>query len=138
VAKDSNKFYGADHQALMAADKKKKQAKKPKKKIKVSPGKSYYSSKSLRDGFEQTLPAAQSSEQTKKRSPLGKNSPRAALLEAVQDIQDLFRGDEGKVGSRMAKEVAKQEVVRKSKGGMVKPRGVGQASGGWGKAMRSR
>lgn len=138
MAKDSDKYYGADHRSLLAAHRKQKAAKKPKKKIKVSPGKPYYSSKSLRDGFEQTLPAAQSSEQTKKRSPLGKNSPRAALLEAVQDLQDLFRDDEGKVGSRMAKEVAKQEVVRKSKGGMVKPRGVGQASGGWGKAMRSR
>jgi hypothetical protein len=108
------------------------------KKIKVSPGKPYYSSKSLKDAFEETFPAALSSEEAKKYSPLGKNSIKAAIMESVQDLQDMFRDSEGSAGSRMAKEVAKQEIVRKSKGGMVKPQGVGQASSGWGKAMKGK
>ena len=65
----------------------------------VSPGKPYYSSKALKKGFEETLPAALISEETKKRSPLGK-----ASIEG----RNVFRGKEGKRGSRFAKKLAKK------------------------------
>jgi len=74
----------------------------------VSPGKPYYSSKALKKGFEETLPAALISEETKKRSPLGKYSPRATVLDVAIEGRNVFRGKEGKRGSRFAKKLAKK------------------------------
>ena len=74
----------------------------------VSPGKPYYSSEALKKGFEETLPAALISEETKKRSPLGKYSPRAAVLDVTTKVMDLPRDKEGKRGSRLARKTAKK------------------------------
>ena len=100
----------------------KKKAPKPKtqtrkKEIVVTPGKPYYSSKSLRKGFEQRLPSADMSAQLRQTSPLGRMSPRAAVLDVTAKAMDLFRGAEGKVGSRHAENVA--EYMNKNDGGMA-------------------
>jgi len=100
----------------------KKKAPKPKtqtkkKEIVVTPGKPYYSSKSLREGFEQRLPSADMSAQLRQTSPLGRMSPRAAVLDVSAKAMDLFRGAEGKVGSRHAENVA--EYMNKNDGGMA-------------------
>jgi hypothetical protein len=118
------------------------------KNIKVMPGEPYYSSKELRGGFEQTLPAATSSAQFRE-GPLGALSPRAAIQDTVTRGMDLFRGEEGKRGSRLARKVAgevenqkakkkkkKKKPVKKNMGGMMryghggKVRGYGKARGG--------
>jgi hypothetical protein len=99
----------------------KKKAPKPKtrkKEIVVTPGKPYYSSKSLRKGFEQRLPSADMSAQLRQTSPLGRASPRAAVLDVSAKAMDLFRSDEGKVGSRHAEKVA-DEYLKKNDGGMA-------------------
>ena len=44
----------------------------------------------------------------KKRSPLGKASPRAAILDVTTKGADLFRDKEGKRGSRFARKTAKK------------------------------
>ena len=100
-----------------------KKAPKPKtqtkkKEIVVTPGKPYYSSKSMRKGFEQRLPSADMSAQLRQTSPLGRASPRAAVLDVSAKAMDLFRSDEGKVGSRHAKKVA-AEYLKKNDGGMA-------------------
>ena len=100
-----------------------KKAPKPKtqtkkKEIVVTPGKPYYSSKSLRKGFEQRLPSADMSAQLRQTSPLGRASPRAAVQDAVAGVMDLFRSDEGKVRSRHAEKVA-DEYLKKNDGGMA-------------------
>ena len=94
-----------------------KKAPKPKR-IVVTPGKPYYSSKSLRKGFEQRLPSADMSAQLRQTSPLGRASPRAAVLDVSAKAMDLFRSDEGKVGSRHAENVAKK-YLEKNDGGMA-------------------
>jgi len=85
---------------------------------KVTPGKPYYSSEELRRGFEQTLPAATSSAQLRE-GPLGALSPRAAIQDTVTRGMDLFRGEEGKRGSQLARKVAgeveNREVKKKKK-----------------------
>ena len=116
-----------------------------KKNIKVMPGKPYYSSKELGDGFKGTLPAATSSAQFREKSPLGALSPRAAIQDVATRGMDLFRGEEGKRGSRLARKVAKAKVenkkkkkkpVKKNMGGMMNyskgggVRGYGMAKGG--------
>ena len=88
--------------------KKKPYSNPPREVITVSPGKPYYSSKSLEKGFKETLPAAIISEETKKRSPLGKASPRAAVLDVTTKGADVFRDEEGKRGSRLARKTAKK------------------------------
>jgi hypothetical protein len=100
----------------------KKKAPKPKtqtrkKEIVVTPGKPYYSSKSLRKGFEQRLPSADMSAQLRQTSPLGRMSPRAAVLDVTAKAMDLFRGAEGKRGARHAENVA--EYMNKNDGGMA-------------------
>ena len=80
----------------------------PPREVVVSPGRPYYSSKSLKKGFKETLPAAIISEETKKRSPLGKASPRAAILDVTTKGADLFRDKEGKRGSSFARKTAKK------------------------------
>ena len=97
-----------------------KKAPKPKKKkIKVTSSKPYYSSKSLRKGFEQRLPSAVMSAQLRQTSPVGRMSPRAGVQDAVAGVMDLFRSDEGKVGSRQAEKVA-DEYMKRNDGGMAK------------------
>jgi hypothetical protein len=96
----------------------KKKAPKPKKQVVVTPGNPYYSSKSLRKGFEQRLPSAVSSAQLRQTSPVGRMSPRAGVQDAVAGVMDFFRDDEGKVGSRHAEKVA-DEYMRKNDGGMA-------------------
>ena len=105
---------------------KKKKTVKPKSKskskskvINVSPGKPYYSSKELGEGYEERLPSAVYSANLRKRSPFGKASPKAAGLDVVAEFQNLSRGKEGKTGSRLAKKTAK-ELVKKNAGGKVK------------------
>ena len=88
--------------------KKKPYSNPPREVITVSPGKPYYSSKSLKKGFEETLPAAIISKETKKRSPLGKASPRAAVLDVTTKGADLFRDKKGKRGSRLARKTAEK------------------------------
>ena len=96
----------------------KKKAPKPRKKeIVVTPGKPYYSSESLRKGFQQRLPSAVSSAQLRKTSPVGRMSPRAGVQDAVAGVMDLFRGAEGKRGARHAENVA--EYMNKNDGGMA-------------------
>ena len=112
-----------------------------KKKIKVTPDKPYYSSKSLEEGFEETLPGAVVSEEYKKHSPLGEHSLRAGIIDSVHDLLNIFRSSEGETGSRHAGKAAQQMVEKEqsyNEGGIVKPLGVGQATHGWGKAMRSK
>ena len=94
-----------------------KKAPKPKT-IVVTPNKPYYSSESLRKGFEQRLPSADMSAQLRQTSPLGRASPRAAVLDVSAKDMDLFRSDEGKVGSRQAEKVA-DEYLKKNDGGMA-------------------
>ena len=115
----------------------------PKKKKK--PGEPYYSSKGLRGGFEQTLPAATSSAQFRK-GPLGALSPRAAIQDTVTRGMDLFRDEEGKRGSRLARKVAgevenqkakKKKPVKKNMGGMMKYANGGKVRGA-GMARRKR
>ena len=101
----------------------KKKAPKPKtqtkkKEIVVTPNTPYYSSKSLGKGFKQRLPSADMSAQLRQTSPLGRMSPRAAVLDVSAKAMDLFRGAEGKVGSRHAEKVA-DEYMRKNDGGMA-------------------
>ena len=135
--------------SFMAKDKKVKEYQAGNLVEKVTPGKPYYSSEELRRGFEQTLPAATSSAQLRE-GPLGALSPRAAIQDTVTHGMDLFRGEEGKRGSRLARKVAgeveNQEVKKKKKrkksakkknmGGMIKyghggkVRGYGMAKGG--------
>ena len=94
-----------------------KKAPKPKT-IVVTPNKPYYSSKSLGKGFKQRLPSAVSSAQLRQTSPVGRMSPRAGVQDAVAGVMDLFRSDEGKVGSRHSKKVA-AEYLKKNDGGMA-------------------
>ena len=103
---------------------KNKKTVKPKSKskskvINVSPGKPYYSSKELGEGYEERLPSAVYSEGLRKRSPFGKASPKATGLDVVAEFENLSRGKEGKTGSRLAKKTAK-ELVKKNAGGKVK------------------
>ena len=91
-------------------------AKKYKKGKKVvgtaAPGKPYYSSKELGEGFEQTLPASVSSEQFR-QGPMGSASPRALIQDATTHGMDLFRDKEGKRGSRLSRKAAKKMVKPK-------------------------
>ena len=96
----------------------KKKAPKPKpreKKVVVTPDKPFYSSESLRKGFVQRLPSAVHSAQMRKSSPLRSASPRAALQDVVAGAMDLFRGEEGKRGSRYAEMAAPKLVERELK-----------------------
>ena len=90
----------------------------------VSPGKPYYSSKSLGEGYEQRFPSAASSADIRKRSLFGKASPRAAALDVAAEAVDLFRGKEGSRGARHAEIVAKKlsdkDYVGLNDGGMAK------------------
>tara|TARA_Y100001951_G_scaffold84194_1_gene73472 strand:+ start:415 stop:753 length:339 start_codon:yes stop_codon:yes gene_type:complete len=92
--------------------------KKQKPKITVTPDEPYYSSEELRSGYRQTLPAAVSSAQFR-QGPLGNLSPRAAIQDTVSKGMDLFRGEEGQVGSRLAR-LAAEEIVTKHDGGIAK------------------
>ena len=96
----------------------KKKAPKPKtQKITVQPGQPYYSSKELGKGYEQRLPSALASADLRKRSPFGKASPRAAVLDVAAGAMDLFRDEEGRRGSRFAEKVA--EEINRNDGGMA-------------------
>ena len=95
----------------------KKKAPKPKnKKVTVSPGKPYYSSSTLRSGFETALPSANLSETYKKSSPFGKYSPRAALLTGARKLGASYAPEEYAKGSRLAEKVAKEEIKRNDGG----------------------
>ena len=95
----------------------------------VSPGKPYYSSKELREGFERTFPAATQAEKSILRGRVspGELSPREALFqlqdaEAPTDVvtegADPFRGKKGleeeKRGARIAREAAKM-IAKKTR-----------------------
>ena len=85
----------------------KKKASTPKKqRIVVTPSQPYHSSESLRKGFEQRLPSAIVSARTRTTSPLRNLSPRAAALDVAAGAVNLFRGEEGKRGSRFAEKAA--------------------------------
>lgn len=83
--------------------------------VTAGPGKPFYSSASLKKGYEETLPSAASSAMMRKASPLGKYSPRAAIQDGVSGVMDMFRDEEGKRGSRIAKKVAKEGAKRNYK-----------------------
>ena len=133
------------------------------KKIRVSPDSPYASSEELERGFDQRLPSAISSASMRERSPLGKMSPRAAppLLKMDQARRslpmdqarrslppaaarmDLFRGEEGRRGSRYAEKIAEELAESDSgykKGGNVKAKKAKKVSKpkvrGAGKAMK--
>ena len=124
------------------------------KKIRVSPDSPYASSEELERGFDQRLPSAISSAPMRERSPLGKMSPRPAppLLKMDQARRslppaaarmDLFRGEEGRRGSRYAEKIAKELAESDSgykKGGNVKAKKAKKVSKpkvrGAGKAMK--
>ena len=78
----------------------------------AAPGKPYYSSKKLRKGFEETLPASISSEQHR-RGPMCSASPTAVIQDAATHGMAVFRGEEGKRGSRIARKAAKDMVKPK-------------------------
>jgi len=105
----------------------KKLAPKPKPKTRVgtaSPGKPYYSSKSLGEGYEDRFPSAAYSADIRKRSLFGKASPRAAALDVAAEAVNLFRDKEGRRGARHAETVAKElsdkDYVGLNDGGMAK------------------
>ena len=91
---------------------------------KASPGRPYYSSKSLGEGYEERFPSAASSADLRKRSLFGKASPRAAALDVAAEAVNLFRDKEGSRGARHAKKVAKElsddDYVGLNDGGMAK------------------
>ena len=104
----------------------------------AAPGKPYYSSKELGEGFEQTLPASVSSEQFR-QGPMGPASPRALIQDAATHGMDLFRGEEGKRGSRFARETAKELVNPKKKKKKKKKMNAGGKVGrGYGKARGAK
>lgn len=85
------------------------------RRIVVTPEKPYYSSPELKSGFTQRLPAAKAAAQLRK-GPFGKLSPRAAALDLASGGMDLFRGPQGRVGSRLARKVAAKEAGKKAGG----------------------
>lgn len=86
-------------------------AEKKKTRSKAQTGK-YYSSDSIRRGYESSQIPAASAEVTRRLSPFGKYSPRAALTDLFSGAIDLFRDDEGKAGASMGREVARKKVER--------------------------
>ena len=105
------------------------------KKIRVSPGKPYYSSKDLKKGFDQRLASELAIEDLKEQSLFGKMSPQAGVANLAAEGVDLLRSEEGKRGARLAKKMVK-EAKQKDKG--LKEGGmVGRATGqGYGAARR--
>ena len=96
---------------------------KKKSKVKVKRGSRFNSSKKLGAGFDQRLPSALVEEEFKK-GIMGKYSPRAAIQEAISSGIDLFRSEEGKRGSRLAKKVAKKKMKKMKAGGKVRGSGI--------------
>jgi hypothetical protein len=88
-----------------------------KKKVTVSPGKPFYSSKAIKRGFETTLPSAVVAEELRE-GPMGMMSPKAAVLKAGIRVGRMTQPDEVDVGSRMAEKAAK-EIVKRNDGGMA-------------------
>tara|TARA_R110000823_G_scaffold195733_1_gene327074 strand:- start:173 stop:502 length:330 start_codon:yes stop_codon:yes gene_type:complete len=90
----------------------------------ASPGKPYYSSKSLGKGYEDRFPSAAYSADIRKRSPFGEASPRAAALDVAAGAVNLFRDKEGRRGARhaetVAKELSDEDYVGRNDGGMAK------------------
>ena len=103
-------------QRALAPKPKKRQ--KTRKTITVTPDKSYYSSEELGSGYKQTLPAAVSSAEFR-QGPFKKYSPRAAIQDTVSKGMDFFRGEEGQVGSRLAR-LAAEEIVNRHDGGIAR------------------
>jgi len=96
------------------------QAKAPKpkkKKVTVSPGKPFYSSKEIKRGFEATLPSAVEAERSR-QGPMGMMSPRAAILKTGIRVGRMMEPDEVDVGSRLAEKAAKQ-IIKRNDGGMA-------------------
>ena len=83
--------------------------------VTAGPGKPFYSSASLKRGYEETLPSAASSAMMREASRFGKYSPKAAALSLKSGVMDMFRDEEGKRGSRIAKKVAKEGAKRNYK-----------------------
>ena len=101
--------------ALAPTPKKRRETRKT---ITVTPDKPYYSSEELRSGYRQTLPAAVSSAQFR-QGPFGEFSPRAAIQDTVSKGMDVFRGEEGQVGSRLAR-LAAEEIINRHDGGIAR------------------
>jgi|TARA_R110000744_G_scaffold104454_3_gene200029 hypothetical protein len=80
----------------------------PKKRIKVSPGKPYYSSPEVEAGWVQSLPSEVEAARTKHR--VGKRYPSS--FRGYTNLRNLFRGEEGKVGARLAREAAEEAVYK--------------------------
>jgi hypothetical protein len=73
-------------------------------------------------------------EEIREKSRLGKYSPRAAVVEGVQSLIDLFSKE--KDSKQESSEKAPKRKNTMKKGGKVgKPRGCGTAQRGYGKAM---
>jgi hypothetical protein len=85
-------------------------------------------------GFDTALPAEKEAEYTRRTSPLGKYSPRAAILSGVSKIIDAFSDDETATGRRHARNAAKKMKIHgknpKEGGGMIRDRRDGMAMGG--------
>jgi hypothetical protein len=67
---------------------------------------SYSSSEAVGQAFDNTLPAATAASSLQQSSPFGGGSPKAALLNAILSGMNVFRGEEGQRGSRMARQAA--------------------------------
>ena len=121
---------------------KKKEKKKPssdkRKKIKVSPGKPYYSSEPLRKGFDQRLASALRTEDMRGSSPLGDKSLRAGLAEDLYNLTDLTRPEEGQVGARLAKKLVQEAKEKDKQSGFKKSGSIkkGFSGKGAGTALR--
>ena len=85
-------------------------------------------------GFDTALPAEKEAEYTRRVSPLGKFSPRAAILSGVSKIIDAFSDDETATGRRHARNAVKKMKIGgknpKEGGGMIRDRRDGMAMAG--------
>ena len=99
----------------------KKLAPKPKTRVgTASPGKPYYSSKSLGEGYEERFPSAASSAYRRRHH----RGISAAALDVAAEAVNLFRDKEGSRGARHAETVAQElsdkDYVGLNDGGMAK------------------
>ncbi len=85
-------------------------------------------------GYDTALPAEREAEYTRRASPLGKYSPRAAILSGVSKMIDAFSDDETARGRRHARGAAKKMKIDgknpKEGGGMARDMRDGMAMGG--------
>ena len=67
---------------------------------------SYSSSEAVGKAFDETLSPAIVASSDQQHSPLGGGSLKAALVNAILSGRNVFRGEEGQLGSRLARQAA--------------------------------